>query len=119
MPSTEPSVTAAEFFNGKQPTLNLVSIADGSFVAAAAPAPSATSLPPVSATQVPSVAAVQPTRTYSAAVPSPAAAPTPVANPSPISYSLSETVATPVSSYPERRFANRSDSGDSKVRGIC
>ena len=118
MPSTEPSVTASEFFNGKQPTLNLVSIADGSFVAAAAPPPSATTFTSLPAS-VPTVAAIQPTRSYSAAVPSPAAAPTPVVNPSPISYSLPETVATPTSSYPERRFANRSDSSDSKVRKIC
>ncbi|KAF9528993.1 hypothetical protein CPB83DRAFT_853586 [Crepidotus variabilis] len=86
VPSTEPSVTAAEFFNGKTPTLKLVSLADGSVAASS----SSASLPPPTPSSAYSAApstpmsAVQsaptPTRTYSASTPvsAPAVAPPPV-----------------------------------------
>ncbi|TFK19401.1 microtubule binding protein [Coprinopsis marcescibilis] len=66
-PSSDPSLSASEFFNGKQAPANYVSLGDGSAVSG-----------PFS----PSVASptvLQPTRTFSASAPSPAAAPFPVA----------------------------------------
>ncbi|RXW18022.1 hypothetical protein EST38_g7826 [Candolleomyces aberdarensis] len=74
-PSSEPSLSAAEFFNGKTAPANYVNLADGSIVAGSA------------AVASPTIA--QPTRTFSAAAPSPISAfasqpPTPAAEPTPI-----------------------------------
>lgn len=116
VPSTEPSLSAAEYFNGKEPTLNLVSIANGAFVTTATSANTFAAQPLTPISQAPTLAPIQPTRSYSAAAPSPASAPAPFVNPSLVA-SLSETVATPTSIFSpsERRLPDRSEPSDSKV----
>ena len=112
VPSTEPSVTAGEFFKGKTPTLNLVSLADGSSVAASSTPTTFTSAPPTPVALPPT--AVQPTRSYTASAPAPA--PAPIAAP-PMLYSVSESVATPTTYSPiDFRAPKRSQTSDSRVR---
>ncbi len=109
VPSTEPSVTAAEFFNGKTPTLNFVSLADGSAVApSSSPSASFSAAPPAPA---PASIYTQPSRSYSASAPTPGQVPV---APSPNTYSTFESTATPISS--DSRESRRSHTLDSKVR---
>jgi len=82
-PSIEPSLSAAEFFNGKVIPRKLVNLDNGSTFAGPPPSavPSfsaATPATPVAAS-MPPPSAIQPTRTFSASAPAPAAAPLPVA----------------------------------------
>lgn len=118
-PSNEPSVSASEYFNGKNPTLKLISLENGS--PAAAPPPSSSSYsaaPPTPSSAAPAPPPIQATRSYSASAPAPAAAPPPAA------ASFSEPIPTPTSAVPrsaavsspvETRTPIRSQTSDSKV----
>jgi len=76
-PSIEPSLSAAEFFNGKVAAVKLVNLADGSTISGPRPGaiPSALSPPPTSAAPP----SPMPTRSFSASASTPAAAPPPTA----------------------------------------
>ncbi|KAF5316705.1 hypothetical protein D9619_006802 [Psilocybe cf. subviscida] len=102
-PSIEPSVSAAEFFSGKEPTLKLISLADGAAVTASSrPSASASSLnvsvapaTPLSAAPTPTTpASAQPTRSFTSSSAAPAQAPSPVVVPEP-----SPAASTPKSSW--------------------
>ncbi|EAU90771.1 microtubule binding protein [Coprinopsis cinerea okayama7 len=95
-PSSEPSLSASEFFNGKNAPANYINLSDGS--AASGPRSSAAQ----SSVSSP-VTATLPTRSFTASAPAPAAAPSPVA-PSASTYTpaaVSEpTPVTPKHSEP-------------------
>jgi coronin-1B/1C/6 len=94
-PSIEPSLSAAEFFNGKVAAVKLVNLADGSSISGPRPGaiPSVVSSSLVSASP-PSPAPITATRSYSASAPLPAAVPPPavvtVSEPPTVTQSWSE-----------------------------
>jgi coronin-1B/1C/6 len=79
-PSIEPSLSAAEFFNGKVAAVKLVNLSDGSSLSGPRPGaiPSALSSSLVSASP-PSPAPISATRSYTASAPSPGPVPPPTA----------------------------------------
>jgi coronin-1B/1C/6 len=79
-PSSEPSLSASEFFHGKNAPANYINLADGS--AASGHRPSA------SQSGMASPTVTQPTRSFTASMPSPAPAPV---TPSPVTYTPSVT----------------------------
>ncbi|KAF6753380.1 microtubule binding protein [Ephemerocybe angulata] len=98
-PSSEPSLSASEFFNGKTAPANYVNLADGSTVSGAVPAPA-----------TPSIA--KPTRTLTASLPSPAPAPSPIYIPS---TPAPAPEPTPVAA-PSSPVLTRGQSSDSGLR---
>jgi coronin-1B/1C/6 len=78
-PSIEPSLSAAEFFNGKVAPLKLVNLADGSAVSGPRPSAIPTALSPLASASPPTPAPNTATRSYSASAPLPAAVPPPAA----------------------------------------
>ncbi|KAH9479140.1 Coronin-like protein crn1 [Psilocybe cubensis] len=112
-PSIEPSLSASEFFNGKVAPRKLVNLADGSTISG----PKPSSVPTAAPVQSP----IQPTRTFSAAAPSPAplAVPppsaVPAAEPSPVSAAPAQKSWAPSPSPAiESRTPSRSQTSDSK-----
>ncbi|KAJ7694597.1 hypothetical protein B0H17DRAFT_461416 [Mycena rosella] len=95
-PSSEASLSASEFFSGKQAALRLVSLEDGvSFASKAAPA----------STPAPAPA---PTRTYTAPTPEPAPAPVPKAEPMYARQSSTDSFASPPPPKAEPAFVRQS-----------
>ncbi|KAJ3515716.1 hypothetical protein NLJ89_g1588 [Agrocybe chaxingu] len=109
-PSSEPSVTAAEFFNGKVPTLQRVSLADGSSVA---PGPASASpfsaVPPTPSSAVPAPSPIQATRSFTASAPTPVPPPAVATASEPLLSRKSEPTPAPV----ESRAPTRSHTVDS------
>ncbi|KAL4246809.1 Coronin [Abortiporus biennis] len=105
-PSSEPALTAGEFFSGKTAPPKLVSLENGAV--SSGPTPSSIPLTPA---PVPT-----PTRTLSSSAPAPAAAP--VARPEPVSIPTPVSARpehTPISSSPELKRVQSSSADDSAI----